>query len=240
MKPTLSIVEPIWNLPGRLLDCNLATLTRQTEPPLEIVIVNASPDEAMFANIEAVCNRYGVRMINAPYLAFNLSRNLNVGIRAAEGEYVLLTAVDQLFPAETLAAVYPSLAPRRIVQAMRGDLPIGFDVGEPSTIIDRWGAILEAAIPPSKFSVGTIICAPREWLYSVGGFDEARCPYNYCDSDLLTRAQVDGIEMAIISWDRAKILHMAHERNIPLYYMPSGMPDNSLPIVRNSNGWGQI
>jgi glycosyltransferase involved in cell wall biosynthesis len=237
---TVSIVEPIWNLPGRLLDCNLATLTQQAEPPLEIIIVNASPDERLFASIEVVCKKYGVRMISAPYPTFNLSRNLNVGIRATEGEYVLLTAVDQLFPTSMMSEIYLRLVPGRVIQATRGDLPIGFDVGEPSTIVERWDELLKACIPPAKFPPGTIICAHREWLFSVGGFDETRCPYNYCDSDLLTRAQVDGIEMAIIGWDRAKILHMAHERNIPLYYMPSSMPDRSLPIVRNPNGWGQI
>lgn len=31
----ISVVESVWNLPGKLLDYNLATLTRQTKPPLD-------------------------------------------------------------------------------------------------------------------------------------------------------------------------------------------------------------
>ena len=238
---SLSVVESVWNLPGKLLDYNLATLTRQTALPLEIVIVNASPDKALFAEIEAVCAKYPlVRMIAAPLGNFNLSRNLNVGIRASLGEYVLLTACDQLFSPNLLENVYSILAPRRVIGSMRADLPLGFDLGEAESLVDRWGDVVAQAIPPQKFSPGTIICVERAWLDEVHGLDETRCPYNYCDSDLLTRAQVAGLQIANLSWGDTRILHMSHPRNNTLYYITSGMPDRSLPIVRNPTGWGQI
>lgn len=238
---TLSIVEAIWNLPGSLLDCNLATLTRQTEPPLEIVIVNASSSHELFAEAEAVCAKYPlVRMVSAPYMAFNLSRNLNVGIRESRGEYVMLTAIDQLFSANFLSEVYRLMGPGRVVGSTRGDLPAGVDIGGADTLIERWESIVALAIPPQKFSPGTIICVSREWLHEVHGFDETRCPYNYTDSDLLTRAQMCNLATPDVGWGPAYVLHMSHPRNIPLYYTPSGMPDRNLPIVRNPNGWGQI
>ena len=134
---TLSIVEAIWNLPGSLLDCNLATLTRQTEPPLEIVIVNASSSHELFAEAEAVCAKYPlVRMVSAPYMAFNLSRNLNVGIRESQGEYVMLTAIDQLFSANFLSEVYRLMGPGRVVGSTRGDLPASIDIGGADTLIE--------------------------------------------------------------------------------------------------------
>ena len=91
-------------MPGKLLNYNLATLTEQTEPPLEIVVVNASFDKTFFAEAESVCAEYPlVRMIAAPMPTFNLSRNTNVGTRASKGDFVMLTAMDQLFSVGTLA-----------------------------------------------------------------------------------------------------------------------------------------
>lgn len=238
--PTLSVVESVWNLPGSLLNYNLATLARQTVPPLEIVIVNASPDEKFFAEIEAVCAKYPlVRMIAAPKDTFNLSRNLNVGIRASQGEYVLLTACDQLFSPNLLGAVYPLLASRVVIGSMRADLPLNFDLGDADSLVDRWDDVVAQAIQPQKFSPGTIICVEKTWLDEVHGLDETRCPYNYCDSDLLTRAHVAGLRAFNLSWGDIQILHMSHPRNNELYYITSGMPDRSLPIIRNPNGWGQ-
>jgi len=238
---TLSIVEAIWNLPGSLLNYNLATLTRQTAPPLEIVVVNASSNQALFAEAEAVCAKYPlVRLVAAPYMTFNLSRNLNVGIRESRGEYVLLTAADQLFSPNLLEEVYRTMGPGRVVGSTRGDLPIGFDLGDAATLVERWGDLLAKSIPPQKFSPGTIICTTSEWLHRVRGLDEVRCPYNYCDSDLLTRTQMDGLQPVSLGWGPAQILHIAHPRNNALYYITSGMPDRNLPVVRNPDGWGRI
>jgi glycosyltransferase involved in cell wall biosynthesis len=178
-------------------------------------------------------------MVSAPLGNFNLSRNLNVGIKAALGDYVMLTAADQLFSANLMEKVYLKVGPNRVVESTRGDLPVGFRLGDADTIIDRWPSLVAQSIPPQKFSPGTIICTTRQWLLDVHGLDETRCPYNYCDSDLLTRSQEAGLVPVEIGWGESFILHMAHPRNIPLYYIKSGMPDRSLPIVRNPNGWGK-
>lgn len=236
----ISVVESIWNLPGKLLDCNLATLTRQTEPPLEIIVVNASSDKALFAEVEAVCLKYPlVRMISAPMDTFNLSRNTNVGIRASKGEYTMMTAIDQLFSPAFVAEVYKAITPNRMVQSSRGELPIGFDVGDPQTIVDRWDNLLAQATKPKDFSPGAIMCPRREWLEKVHGLDETRNKYTYCDSDLGERSLVDGLTLTIIGWGKAQILHMAHPRNTALYYGVGGKPpQKDLPVVRNLEGWG--
>lgn len=238
----ISVVESIWNLPGSLLNYNLATLTRQTKEPLEIIIVNASSDTTRFTEIETVCAKYPlVRMIRAPFDKFNLSRNLNVGIKAAEGEYVMLTAVDQLFSPTVLAEVYRMVSPNRVVQSNRADLPLAFDLGEADTVSERWDSLMAQAIPPTKFAIGAIICTTREWLHKVHGLDETRTPYNYCDSDLLERTQLDNLQAVDIGWDKAQVLHVSHPRNNPLYYGCGGrFPDRSLPIIRNLEGWGNV
>jgi GT2 family glycosyltransferase len=164
-----------------------------------------------------------------------------VGIKAAVGEYIMLTAVDQLFSPSVLARVYKLVSPNRVVQSNRADLPLNFDLGEADTISERWDSLMAQAIPPTKFAIGAIVCTTREWLHKVHGLDEVRTPYNYCDSDLLERAQIDGLQAVDIGWGDAQVLHISHPRNNPLYYGCGGhLPDNKLPIVRNLEGWGNV
>lgn len=241
MKNDVSIVEGIWNLPTKLLEYNLATLTRQNKPPFEIVLVNANPNPALFAEVETVCAKYKVRMIKAPMAKFNLSRIFNIGIRASLGEYCMMTSIDQMFEANFMEELYKNIAPNVVVGTWRGELNPGFDLGDPDTIIDRWDGIQAQAVPLPKFPGGSVICVQRAWLEKVHGYDEVRTPYNYLDADLTMRMKQDGLSYpVVIDWTVSHVLHVTHPYNPDLYYGCGGTwPTGGLPIVRNPNEWGE-
>ncbi len=238
----LSVVEVIWKMPVRVLDWNLATLQGQKVLPDEVVLVNANPDMDEAAAVNRVCAKYPiVRVVDAPRGGFNLAWMCNVGIQESKGKYLLLTAMDNLFSQDMIAGVYKAVCPGGLIECSRGDLPIGYNLGEPETIHARWPKLLDDLYPGSiQSSPGTIIGLPKEWLEKVHGFDETRNPYTYTDSDLLTRAWVDGLHRVGLGWQQVQVLHLSHPRNDALYYGVGGeYPDNTLPVVRNLGGWGR-
>jgi glycosyltransferase involved in cell wall biosynthesis len=258
---TLSVVEAIWNLPPYWLDYNLKSLSSQTNPPLEIVVTNTSSDDNSFAGIEAVCAKYPlVRMIAARRNKLNISHALNVGIKAAHGEYVMLTSIDRIFSANFLERVYGLMGPNYMVHSTSHNLPEGMDMGDVDTLMDRWDEILEKAVPSEKYAIGSIVCVERAWLLKVHGLDEEHCPFLYCDSDLIRRGDKDGWDdtrhvdeeaAKILTGDRdwrdktrridrnaAHILHIGHPSRIGAGY-GGFLPDKSYPVVRNPNGWGE-
>lgn len=239
MTETLSVVEFIWNLPASWLDYNLYTLSNQTQPPLEIIVTNSSSDDTMFDEATKVCAKYPlVRMVEARRERLNLSHSINVAIRASRGTYVMMTNMDRLFAPNLLEGVYDILAPNRMITCHTLNLPMGLDLGSVDTIFDRWDSVVAQADAPKTVHVGSIICVEREWFVKVHGFDENRCPLLYADSDLILRGGKDG-------WDDTRyvsgdiVLHIGHPSRISCGY-GGKYPDQSLPVVRNPNGWGEV
>lgn len=241
MTETLSVVEFIWNLPASWLDYNLYTLSNQTQLPLEIVVTNSSSNDAMFDAATKVCAKYPlVRMIEARRERLNLSHSINVAIRASRGTYTMMTNMDRLFSPNFLEKVYDLMAPNLMVTCNNWNLPMGLDLGSMDTLFDRWDSIVAQAEIPKKFSVGTAICVEREWFVKVHGFDEARCPLLYADSDLILRGGKDGWDDTLyIRDDIAPVLHIGHPTRIGCRY-GGKYPDRSLPVARNPSGWGEV
>jgi hypothetical protein len=238
---TLSVIEAIWNLPGSWLDYNLMTLSSQTCPPLEIVVVNASPDPGFFKQTEDVCAKYPlVKMVPAVHPKFNLAYSYNVAIQASQGTYVMATCIDKLFSHRFIEEVYSLMAPRCMVTSNSFHLPIGFDIGDVNTLMDRWQEVYSHRIIQSLFAVGTIMAVEREWLFKVRGFDEINHPFNYNDSDLMLRGTQDGFgPYPIVHEEIAQCLHIGHPST--LYSGFGGhYPDATRPTVRNPEHWGNM
>jgi len=238
---TLSVIEAIWNLPGNWLDYNLMTLSSQTSPPLEIIVVNGSPDPGFFKQTEDVCAKYPlVKMVPAVHPWFNLAYSYNVAIQASQGTYVMATCIDKLFSHRFLEEVYRLMAPNCMVTSNSYHLPIGLDLGDVNTLMDRWEEVYPQRIIQNLFAIGTIMCVEREWLFKVRGFDEINHPFNYNDSDLMLRGVQDGFgAYPIVNEGVAQVLHIGHPST--LYSGFGGhYPDATRPIVRNPEHWGNL
>lgn len=238
---TLSTVQVIWNLPVERLDYSLWTLANQTEPPTEMIVVNASSNDLLFQQACDICNKYNrAKMIAARTNQFNFSQLQNVGIKHTLSEYVMITTVDKLFSPLFIGEVYKLMGPNYQVVADSHSLPIGLDLGRTDSLFDKWEWLLTQRIPKHTFAVGTIMCVERAWLFKVHGFDEIRTPFNYNDSDLILRGGKDGWEPnEVVDANIAQVLHIGHEPTLGRGF-GGDPPDMNLPVVRNPQRWGEL
>lgn len=240
----LSIVLFAWKLSPTLLQPSLWTLSHQTTAPLEIVFVNTSPDSDVSAAYQNECAKYPlVRCITATQEKLNLSKSLNIGIRNTSplADYVMTTSVEMLFSSNLLETLEVIMTPDVIGETPRGDLPIGYEWGNVETLYDRWPEFTAHCLTPiHKRSPGAVICIRRDWWFEVRGYDEVNTPYNYNDSDLLSRAEASGLRSIPIPWEVCQVLHLGHPRSPEYNSITSRIPHGEVvDLIRNDEHWGE-
>ena len=242
----ISIVVSTWKLPIQRLYFTLWQLSHQTESPLEIVVINASPDAAMRFEVAETCGEFPLaHCIDAPQdvPVFNLSRSSNIGIKhsSPQADYIGVVALDLLYSPTVIEALAKIAAPEFVCESPLGSLPGNYLLGDVATLWERWPQVLEAlyANPPAySFSPGAISCIRRDWFFQVHGYDEANFSFSYGDSDLLHRAALSGIGVKIIPWDEAQMIHIAHPAR---FGIQTAAPDGlDTTLVRNPDKWGEI
>lgn len=99
---SVSVVVPTWNR-ADLLGEMLASLARQTQPAVEILVVdNGSTD-----NTADVCREFNARLLPMGRNA-GFAGAVNEGVRAASGEWILLANNDVVFQPEWLERILVS------------------------------------------------------------------------------------------------------------------------------------
>lgn len=90
MYPEISVVMPVRNEVAKIEGC-IEGLLRQTVPVKEIIVVDSGSTDGTLD----VLRRYQkVTLVQIPGSQFNHGETRNVGVRAATGEYVVLTVGD--------------------------------------------------------------------------------------------------------------------------------------------------
>ena len=234
----LSIVVPIWNQSTIALKRMLYTLVSQTKPPLEIVIVDGGPDGRH--NVSELCGGI-VRIIKAYMPEFNLSRLFNIGIKRARGEYIMTTGNDRLFSQSFLEIAGRYISHQGMLGSTWGMLRENTDLS--GDIFSRWGEICSCVIPGSvgKLNPGSLQITGKDWFHKVRGFDEAM-PFAYTDSDIQTRATLDGLHKPGIPYTDAQILHQWHPESPLVASLGTTLAEfrQKTGIIRNPDGWGEL
>lgn len=234
-----------WNRPASLLNNSLWTLSHQTVLPDEIIVVDASPNEHHHIETRRLCSTYPItKVVDAYWTRFNVSRGMNVGIKATnpESKYVAATCMEIFFGENMVEVLLSKAGHGRINFMVCGSLPEGV-TDTPENVRSNWSWYCNQINPnPPKFSLGAVLCAERQWWFDVHGYDEARRPFSYPDVDINDRALRYGLENSSIGWEEAQILHPYHPLS-RMFYTISGFPvDLNNPIdrnvVRNFDGWG--
>jgi GT2 family glycosyltransferase len=179
--PTFSVVVPNCNH-ARYLEAALRAHLEQTRPPLEVIVVDDASTDDSVAIVEGLAREYPrLRLIR---LAENVGVNaaINRGLREARGEYVFVSAADDVvmlqFAARSLdvAAAYPGA---------------GLCFSEPAVTMGDGGVVqpmllalsprpcllspadLERHLKRAYFSFpGNTVLYRRDALLAVGGFVE--------------------------------------------------------------------
>ena len=236
---TLAISDVVWSYPASWLEYNLWTLSNQSVPPTEIMVMDASINPAYHQAYAEVCARYPLAVhVHIPQAWPNYAYCQNVGIQTSHSEYMGFINMDRLFSYHYTEEVYKHLSPKCMINSNARFLPMGLDLGDPNTIFDRWDYLMSITLPQDKIQVGTLICVARDWLIKARGFDEYYTPFLYSDSDLMGRHETDGGDVPFFLDEReASVLHIGHPPSVNMGYGGS-YPDPNWPALRNPNGWG--
>ena len=159
-------------------------------------------------------------------IPFNKSRALNIGIKEANTKYILSTDIDCLFSRNFTKEVVNSLEKEKAVVLCR------------KIDLDKNGEVIGFHEPSAS---GSCIGITRKWLMKVHGYDEKYTQWGREDNDLVDRAVKDGYKEVWIT-DKVKLFHQWHElpltdslnKNVSYY------KKRKKPLVRNSNGWGEL
>lgn len=250
----LTICATAFSIKISTLMPGLWQLTHQTVDPLEILVISPSPDSQYRETLSAACAEFAplVRVIEAPQYnnptdptfgyTLNASRVANVGIKQAQAatQFMAFIGAGILFSPTSIEALGEMMSPDSICESQMTLLPAEYEIGDVTTLWDRWDDLIEHLDSHSRslsFAPGSLMAASREWYFKVHGFDETNYPMSYNDSDLHRRARLSGIGLKIIPWGKMQMVHIIHPRRYQLQAYPDGHETN---IIANGEHWGEI
>ncbi len=219
--PAVSVVVVVWNQAELSLTC-LRALVEQSEVPMELIIVdNASTDETP----DLLGRLRGVTIIRNPSnLGFTMG--LNVGARAARGEFLLLLNNDAAPMPGSIAQLLATARGSRSIGAVGGKLvyPDG-RLQEAGSIIwsdgscEGYGRSADPTASefnfarPVDFCSAALLITPRALFEQLGGFDERYRPAYYEDADYCVRVWKSG--HSVVYQPKASAIHYEFGSHAP-------------------------
>jgi len=198
--PIVSVVMIVWNHADLTLT-GLRGLADQTDIPLEVIIVdNASTDETS----ELLGRLSGVTIIRNPAnLGFTVA--INIGAKAARGEFLLLLNNDAALAPGSLTQMVDAARRSSTVGAVGGKLVYtDGSLQEAGSIIwsdgscDAYGRGGDPSAPefnferPVDFCSAALLLTRRSLFEQLGGLDERYRPAYYDDADYCVRVWASG------------------------------------------------
>jgi len=209
-----SIVIPVWNGAEVIAQCLTAIASHQTDQPREIICVdNASRDDSA-AIIAAQFPT--VKLLRQP-VNLGFAGGVNVGIRAAQGEAVVLLNQDCLPQAgwlSSLSAAFEQHAEFGVagctIYFSNGQLDhAGARLLRPSALGEHLTDVVDAP-RVVDFVTGAAMAIRRSVFDAIGLFDEGFYPAYYEECDFCYRAREHGFQIAYVP--AAKITHLRSSR----------------------------
>lgn len=240
----ISVVIPIREYPLDTLEREVLTLSHQSCPPLEIIVVDGTMNDdekyrKQFVDLEL---KYPLlHTLFRPMKQFSAAKLQNIGIQYSTGDYIMLIGADRLFSKNYIEEVSKLADEGFIVQSAWGHLPKSTDLS--GDVLSRWDELCKQVIPGStgKINPGCVIVIHRDWWFKVRGVNE-RYPFLYNDSNTQRRAKMDGLGKRTLKFATAQVLHRVH-KHVSFSMWTGGATLERLyaetDIVCNPNGWGE-
>lgn len=247
-KPKISIIIPVRQTVKdhrdvERLDRCIRSLVDQGKPGRFEVIVSDTDSSAFYKKSHAaICKAHSVKYIfTRTGLPWNISRARNIGIRAARGEFVMVTDMDCIFAPGFLDVVLKYADEDSIVHCRISDLPERFPAP-----LDAWKAMASAAVMRPAWCYGGCQVVSRKWAEAVHGYDERFILWGADDNDFFERAVQSGKRSIWIEAE-ATYFHQWHpqdnrtadiaqkEKNRARLRLTEA---KKLPIIRNPHEWG--
>jgi glycosyltransferase involved in cell wall biosynthesis len=190
--PRVSVIMPLFNARPFLAE-TIASLEAQNWPDLELIAVDDGSSDGSPELFAKLCPR--ATLIRQSNRGPSAARN--AAIARATGRYLAFLDADDLWPAGKLARQVARLEADPALEAVLGLIQLFTDQlsadGSPLPATREWGQ------PFFLFLLGGMVC--RRELFSsdqLGGFDEARFPFQGEDTDWFLRAWENARRMEIL------------------------------------------
>jgi GT2 family glycosyltransferase len=221
----ISVIIATYRRPDLIGGC-LDALDRQSAPPLEVIVVDQSPDSRTRDIVQGrPAGPATVRYLHSDRAGLSLARN--IGVRASHGSIVAFTDDDALPEPgwlEAIALAFASTDPRaglvggRILPLWERPRPRWFPASYEYLlpVFDPGGGL--APFPKGCLPPGVNLAADREVVDRIGGFHEdvgQRPGWNATGDD------------SYFAW-------RAIEAGIPIYYQPAAVVLHRVPASRLS------
>lgn len=226
-QPSISVVVATYKRPDLIGSC-LDALGSQTLPPLEVIVVDQSPDTRTREVVASRSIHAPIRYLHSDVAGVSLARN--TGFRAAQGAVVAITDDDALpEPAwlEALLRAFAASSPRpglvggRILPLWEGERPPWFPAAREYLlpIFDLEGEL--RPFPEGSLPMTVNVAIDRSVFERLGGFDESVGPQ--------TGWKISG-EDSLFAW-------RALEAGVPIWYQPDAVVRHRVPKERMRRGF---
>ena len=242
--PRISVIIPLRDRAGaRVENCLRSLLWQDVDADsFEIVLSDFGSSPKYARALVELGERFGARIVRSDTDAiWNRARALNIGIRAARGEYVFCTDADMIFQPNFLSTLLAHQDGESFVVCRCRDLP-------ESVPEQAWGeADFDALLAKSDYRerLGTGACqmARRSFFERVHGYDEGYIFWGCEDGDMWHRSQRAGLATRWIH-DHTAMLHQWHPTMRTDRPLLKAMNDTRYHltkwiVVKNRFGWGQ-
>jgi hypothetical protein len=215
----VGVVVAARNRSGQRAENFLRTLRTQTMPVdlVDMTLVDYGSESEHAADLQKRCDAWRVRYIFLPvadHFQRNKSLALNIGLRHMPEwcHVALCTDIDMIFAPNFLEWVMRTqLAyPKAITLCQFTDLREEA-IGEDTDVVAEFDRIRTMGELFDDCAVGPCLALTREWYYRVRGFDERMFGEDHCDTDLLYRAERDGMVRFWLN-QHTSLLHQWHWR----------------------------
>lgn len=202
-----TVVIPQRNRGGsRLWNC-LNALRRQTVPPEEVIVSDLSSGPDQLDNIRGITLNLGCTFLRTEWSGkFSRSVAVNMGIRAARSDHIVVLDVDAVAAPDCLER-FEQVVPADTL--VLGEHRRGYAAGHEEDISTDWASYFVASVanPWPHVAAGMFMGAARNFWMRIGGYDERFKGWGAEDDFVVWKAaQVGGV-----TWiDMPLLIHQDH------------------------------
>jgi glycosyltransferase involved in cell wall biosynthesis len=207
-----SVVAAFKNRDEQRVKFFLDSLKWQTNQAFELIFVNQGSNADVNAWLYKLISKY-------PFIRYfhnrteghlwSKSNALNIGIKSAIGEYIIIADIDVIFPNDYLVKVTSLLSPNVFITHDAYYLPEECKYGSLGDLNE-----IKASSNLAHHFIGVCV-AKRDRLISIKGYDEYFLVWGGEDDDIINKLEAAGEKRLHVSADEIHIFHQWHKTVAP-------------------------
>lgn len=200
--PSVTVVIPCFN-GAAFLGAAIDSVLAQSLTPLEVIVV----DDGSTDDSPSIAESFGsaVRLYREPNRGVSAARN--VGIAAAQGEYLVFLDADDLLHPDALKTLCSAIEDERPVAVLMGYASFDTDARRPTRVVPPTATDFFPSIIRRNIGIVHSWMFPRTTVEAIGGFDPDARIYQFWH--FLAKIALTGVPMRAVEFIGAsyRIVH---------------------------------